>query len=312
MDKRIKVESIFGHMDQPEQDDGLLYHYCSMNTLVSIVENQCVWFSDLNYMNDPSEIFLKNINFPGILLDTYQKEPFDFEFEHNGVKNSFEDYLTPSIIENTLMKGGQHNNSLFAFCLSDKCNDLSQWRLYGDNGKGVCLGFKKAKIEKFIKENEGFRLCKVEYFNNPNDLVNKIAKTILEKIKTMYDNNDFEGLNQYRLGYLRDLVNEWAKYKVSDYSLESETRIIYKLKTSIISNINASQLSADDKKINYRLKDNNLTAYIPIKLENLGLETISLGPINYNSKYMINLLLGKNNIDIKNYKIYKSNIPYRD
>ena len=73
MDIRIKVESIFGHMDQPEQDDGLLYHYCSMNTLVSIVENQCVWFSDLNYMNDPSEIFLKNIK-GNILGNTFNAQ----------------------------------------------------------------------------------------------------------------------------------------------------------------------------------------------------------------------------------------------
>ena len=298
-------------MESPRQDDDLLYHYCSMESFVSILKHKQIWFGNLNSMNDPSEMFLKEYNFPRILLAEYSKKQFPFEQDFNGCKNNMQEYLLPSQMEHAIMQGGKHTNSLFAFCLSEIGNDLSQWRLYADNGRGVCLGFRKSEIEKFIGQEKEFQLQRVEYFDSPEEIVMKIAQVILEKIKSMYDAKMNLELNEYRIGYLHDLVNEWSKYKVKDYSSERETRIVCRKVTSVISNINALQLTEKDKEIEIRLRGNDLVTYVPVDLFTLGLESVALGPINHNNKDTINLLLAKHNIDIKAINIYKSTIPYR-
>lgn len=309
---KVKINFLFGVMDQPQADSDILYHYCSMDSFVNIIKNKSIWFGDLKSMNDPSEMFLRNVNFPAYILALYNKEPFEFVHEHNGYKNNMAEYLQPSQIEYSIMDGGKHSNSLFAFCLSNQCNDLSQWRLYGDNGCGVCLGFKKSTIEKFISNNDGFYLQSVQYFKSTKEVVEKIAKDILNNLKTMYENNQNEELEKYRLEYTHNLINEWPKYKVKDYSSENETRIVYKLKTSLMGNIDASKIAQEDKNIELRLKNNNLVEYVSVNLLDLGLESITLGPTNGNNKEAINLLLAKHDIDVKSSKIYKSTIPYRN
>lgn len=311
-EKTIKISFSFGVLDKPKHDDDLLYHYCSMDSFVNIIKNKCVWFGNLNSMNDPSEMALNNVNIPNQVFKAYQNNPFEFNHEHNGHVNTMKEYLYPSYMEQGIIGNGKYTNSLFAFCLSPQENELSQWRLYGDNGKGVCLGFSKTKIKEFIEKNDNIFMQEVEYSSSLEDVVNKIVENILRKIKTLSDAKDNEKLDEYRLEYVHDVVNEWPKYKVQDYSHEKEVRIIKKVKTSILANTDAIKLTDDDKKIEIRLRNNELITYIPINLEELGLTTISLGPTNNNRKEMINLLLAKSGIDVKAKRIYKSTIPYRN
>lgn len=56
--------------------------------------------------------------------------------------------------------------NIFAFCLSEEADLLSQWRGYADDGRGVCIGFKKEALELYLKtkvENNSITLNKVLY-----------------------------------------------------------------------------------------------------------------------------------------------------
>ena len=216
-------------------------------------------------------------------------------------------------MEYNMGRCGKYSNLLFAFCLSTKGNDLSQWRLYGDNGKGVCLGFKKSQIEKFIKEDKNYSFQQIEYFKTINEVVSSIAKEILLKIRDMYEQSKIEELKKYKFEFMHELSKIWSKYKVADYSSENEVRLVYKLNNNqIFVNVDSKSVKLEDvKDIDVRLRNGELSLFKEVPLEKLGLTSVTLGPLNNTIKDSINIFLAKNNVDILSNHIYKSNIPYR-
>ncbi len=146
-----------------------LYHYTSFSVLKSIVENKCLWFSDVKTTNDHTE-FKHGIE----------------KFEKSRFAN-FDESSGENFIWRTLLKGAESEYEFFkgAFvcCFSQylldeiccckksgtlHCDDckqkydniikdglLSQWRGYALNGNnsGCCIVFDKNKlIENFEKE----------------------------------------------------------------------------------------------------------------------------------------------------------------
>lgn len=312
MEPIINLQFSYGEFQTPTDSEDLLYHYCSMETLVSIIKNGKIRLGDLKSMNDPSEMKLQEINMANIIYNEYQKNPFEFDIGENGAHYGIKELLTPYQIEYKLGQCGKYSNLLFAFCLSGKCNDLSQWRLYGDNGKGVCLGFKKADMKKLIEANSNFSLEKIEYFKSINDVATNVANLVLDKIKNMYELKKFQELKQYRFDIIKELVHYWPKFKTCDYESEDETRLIFNLNNcQIFSNTTAIQQETI-KDVDVRVRNGELALFKEIPLNNLGLKTITLGPTNNTTKDGLNILLAKNGLNIGSENIFKSNIPYRN
>ena len=104
-----------------EDDQTILYHYCSPDTFLEIIRNKTVRFSDLNLLNDEEEgrygygIFIEAAN---RMLETEKPnliEDFDVEFVD-------------------LVDGAWHNIgyrlSSFLACFSTDGDSLGQWRAY--------------------------------------------------------------------------------------------------------------------------------------------------------------------------------------
>jgi len=94
-------------------DDKVLYHYTNSDSLINIIKSNKLKFSGVAGFNDANELRSKSTIFGKSLKNPYNKNRMN-------------------II-----------NNRFVFCLSKRQDDLNQWRLYGNDGKGVCLGFKK-------------------------------------------------------------------------------------------------------------------------------------------------------------------------
>lgn len=310
-----KLQFVFGEMSSPPRDDSLLYHYCSMDSFYNIIKSGKVRLGNLLMMNDPSEIFLSKICLPEYIYSLYKKNPFEFEFVWNDYVNDMGGYLQPSYTQSFISGNGQFSTLFHALCLSTKENDLSQWRLYGDNGKGICIGFKREEITAYAKNNSGFSINQIKYFNDPNEVVREIAKGVLNKIKELFDSNDYEQLAEYRFNYVNDFVAQWANYKIADYENESEMRLTHTIKTDcIIPNANALDVSKCGfiDNINISMSGNTIKTFLEIPIQSIGITSVTLGPCNdENDKMGLNLLFAKYGIDIKFNKIYKSFIPYR-
>lgn len=308
---KLKIEFSYGKYNAPVENSDLLYHYCSMDAFVNIVKSGKIRMGDLKSMNDPSELSLQNFNFGEIIYKQYLKDPFEFKVETEKQVIDMQTFLLPTLVNFNFGQCGRYSNLLFALCFSDKNDDLTQWRLYGDQGNGVCLGFKKSEIENFKKIDKNFTVKKIDYFSDIELKLIKIAKKILKKIKTLYQNEQYKDLEAYRYDLSSDLIEEWPAYKPDDYLLENETRLIYRLNNHRFFSNTTNIPKEDLTDIDVKIKDGELLLFKEIDLKTLGLSTITLGPLNKTTKDCMNVFLAKNNIDIRADKIYKSIKPYR-
>ena len=116
----------------------VLYHYCSVPTFYNIIKNKSIWLSDISKSNDSEELRWYLRSFKAILdkawnlyIEQRQKHGKNDDPEiigrlHDGILNAAE----------------QEQAKCWAFCLSEKEDDLGQWRGYADNGAGVAIGLR--------------------------------------------------------------------------------------------------------------------------------------------------------------------------
>ncbi|WP_313104190.1 DUF2971 domain-containing protein [Pseudescherichia vulneris] len=102
----------------------IVYHYCSNETFLSIMQNKKLWLSSIEHMND----FMEKKWFLNIFHEEISKRATDSAYQK----------MLDDIITN------QFHSKQFMCCLSKSGDILSQWRAYAEDGRGVCLGFNPA------------------------------------------------------------------------------------------------------------------------------------------------------------------------
>jgi hypothetical protein len=204
----------------------VFYHYTSFQSLFAILNSNSIQMSAISGMNDKSEMI-----FPDELLGNDTK-------------------LNSKKIEAM--------NRRFIMCFTDQRDHLNQWRLYGDNGAGVALGF-KYKTPKTFKHYLVFG--KVFYGHMLNLLMSCLIADIKKKLGCKFS---------FRRIYL------WKNFvKMEDYKEESETRLLQ---------FNRERTPKfKSKQSNFKVNSYGiLTPYVTFKLndENLPLELteVILGP----------------------------------
>ena len=127
----------------------VLYHYCSNDAFVSVVNSKSIWLSSLTLSNDSMEGRLVNATLRRVAardkLDVHSQERLQ---ESLGFAERFFDGL--------------------GFCLSEEGDLLSQWRGYADDARGVSIGFNKSYLDALAATSlgqsaAGFAVHKVEY-----------------------------------------------------------------------------------------------------------------------------------------------------
>ena len=126
-----------------------LYHYCSNDSFLKIVQSEKLRLSSLRLSNDSLE---------GKWLLTIIEQMLDqSDLSAQDKKRAM--YGFPHFIERTDGLG---------FCLSELRDQLSQWRGYADDANGVCIGFSKEAISElteniFKKKDSHLTLMKIIY-----------------------------------------------------------------------------------------------------------------------------------------------------
>lgn len=119
----------------------ILYHYCSTNTFLSIVSRKCLWFSDVNTMNDFGEMhwgydrFIEAANLVAEAVGTAFLDRVD-----------------------KVVHAAQLNILPMLCSLSTDGDVLSQWRAYAAEGRGVAIGFDSTLLTKLA-----VRIAPIEY-----------------------------------------------------------------------------------------------------------------------------------------------------
>lgn len=195
----------------------VIYQYYSLNTFDSIIKNKELWFSDIKKMNDTNEdkqvfIFLKQ-EFRKILKEIFEEEKKqkDYEIrqelleriEEVAKEKKFEKHLL-ELKKYSVKKDSEKLKNLkkkrnkigtlmllknikkddkFISCFSKKGDLLGQWRSYGDDGKGIAIGYRLDKLNNILCNINKikFDIDKIEYLDDNIDL-NKIFRAF-EKYK---------------------------------------------------------------------------------------------------------------------------------
>ena len=268
---KYNLELNFGNLPEPpKSNDSIFYHYCSMKSLEAILRTKTMRLYDLQSMNDPSELYVRSVNFSELISDIYRKNPFEFKYKCNGFEGNLISYLKPLDIKFRFSGGEQFNTLSFALCLSKQGDSLSQWRLYADNGNGVCLGFSRYALEEYTKSHADALWQKVEYVPNLRTFCIDTANEILNNIKKMYESGENAKLLEYQTTMFDQIFNEASKYKINNYSEEDEYRLVIQKSSSLIlPNVEVGFIDKEnfvDNSMDFDVKENKIRAFKNIHL----------------------------------------------
>lgn len=311
---KMGLKFVFGEIPSPPKNTDLAYHYCSMSTLNRILESGEIRLYDVTSMNDTSEMGLAYCNWNKIILNCYQEDPFDFQYTLNGVTGDIRTFLLPLEI-NSKITGNLSNQMFHALCLSTNGNSLTQWRLYGDNGRGVCLGFSRQKLQELVQQNNS--ACyyhEIQYFEDVEEKRKDLARNILKRIRGLHDSNDSSSLLEYRDNILSEIHAWCVGYKQDCYEDEHEVRLVKRIDTEIIlPNASISQLRQSDilEKVGVDIINGSIRTYQTTSLNELPLASITFGPQNFVARQNVQLLLASHTPVQNDVAIYQSRLPYK-
>ena len=173
-----KIETEILNLIFERKIQGTVSHYTTIDAVLNILPSNIIRLTSLVGLNDNSEL-----NFSDL---TDIKEPF----HHKRI-----DYY----------------NSRFILSLSQQVDDLNQWRLYGDDGKGTSLDF--TYNPNYERTLNTFELRKIFYGNELILALRKIKTVIQFYIKnSIFITQEFERQRNF--------------FKDPIYSSESEVRLL--------------------------------------------------------------------------------------
>lgn len=145
----------------------LVYHYTTAEGLKGIIENHCVWATNVNFLNDISE-YHHGVNVIREEIEKYEVEPeklLTAKIEPTAVARWNAKGL---IISNVQQKLKEADYSLWTFVTSffdstatltkatlpDAGDILEQWRAYSRDAAGFSIGFDKFALEKHLSGSD--------------------------------------------------------------------------------------------------------------------------------------------------------------
>lgn len=180
-----------------------MYHYTSLESLCSIVENQEFWLGDTRQMNDYNEA-LERLN----ILNSLLNEDADLRDDPQ-----CRDVIL-SINRNTLLK-----TPIYVACFTKLADDAAQWERYANNAAGVAIEFDVAKFERAMQFNSQMLRC-ITYIQG--DVVKEeIAHSDMYRQAKEYILSDNKGKNPF---YAITVASYALWFKNKGFEQENEIR----------------------------------------------------------------------------------------
>lgn len=269
--------------------DPLLYHYTDLVSAQAITASQAFRLSEFTAMNDPSEFEFAKGELDK-LLDR-NLPPLDI-VSHYALAHAFDELEAAT----RLLLGS----------FTTRSDDLTQWRLYGDNGQGCVLGLDAA----YLEFDAGVRVCRVLY---EPEMVAAALKSMLTVLQEQWeeDKQDFHTLQDFA----RHIVMDLFTIKHPSYADEREVRISRMVNRSggiyFDPGGNArGNLHVPPNEVQTRRGRHGDVAYINLPLNlsgNSAITCIGFGPCVDDQTYKAT----KAKFEDANITVWRSTLPYR-
>lgn len=186
-----------------------VYHYTNGSALKSIIENQELWLSERNYMNDVQD-------------EQYIKSLVDKKIYHKSL------FIEPVIEDNFLKQDPQ-----YVFSTSSENDLIHQWAYYGKNDS-YCIEFETIELIKYIAKYS-FQ-GDYHFYGNviyDKDIVDQIIDKIVLKFEDAIKNNLAESpsidekvmysFSKQMYQYFYYCIKQYGNYCEKEYRLLIQT-----------------------------------------------------------------------------------------
>ena len=308
----------------------VLYHYCSLPTFKNILDNKSIWLSDIRKSNDSLELKWIMGQCQLYMLKSWTDYVAAVQKERGMDIVSHEHFeMFQKLYDLAKDYDAEDDTKNWVFCLSEKADDLGQWRGYADDGKGIAIGFNSAFLRKVniigdsIRDTAvDFNFSKVHY--STKDVDKLFYNTVgLSKITVNSAPDDVIALMKRAVVYSYIYA---PQYKNQNFKDEKEWRIVYSMFLSNLEkgerpgipkekNVLADEITLDQYA--FIQKDNTLVSHLELGLPQIkqAVHSITIGPKAKISRtdlklYLISIGL-LDNFDDQSIKIHRSLISYR-
>lgn len=310
-------------MNKDRQDiqpivNSCIFHYTNVATLIGMLKNASTenafmtfWASHISYMNDPEE---KKYGMKKIweVLSTVEDE-LDIPSEQR-IKN-----LEQKELDKFIKILSTDENSVintYAISFSESYDYLPMWKMYGQDGNGICLGFDETILNKYLKENHMGEIVPVRYGIGEDISDIQQAQKDMEDweslIKKAYKNN----YDYYSKAFERKSTNPDKDKTIALYTYVTLLATIPQyIKNPAYEYEKECRLCCGELRqtVHFRNQNGLLLPYLEIKLPLNALKIITTGPTTDSERQMISIvkLLKEKYDNWENITYYSSDIPYR-
>ncbi len=199
----------------------MFYHYCKADTSLKIIETKCLWLTNLTKSNDEDEVKRTFVNLWSKIKDELMNNNYDIPDVDSLIE------LIDRQIKTEVFMSIDGYETPYGVCFSDNRDLFQNWKEYGDEGKGLALGFSEQIFNAIKKQHPhpssnfenaiGWEQTIYDY----NDvIVQQMIKMIVEILKA--PSNPFRWLD------VRTTLKHYSAFiKNPTFKDERETRIVY-------------------------------------------------------------------------------------
>lgn len=287
--------------------DGTIYHYCSLDTLINIFKNKTFRLSDVNRLNDKKETKALMSIIKQRIIEKILKVVSGGYLIYGMSNENAVKYIVDIAINQLQLKS---NSMLYVGCFSGEDDLLSQWISYGDNGKGVAIGFNIDYFNFISNSYDQFQFNKVRYIDiDIDDLVLENNSTLIfDQIYSAMEKGSLydiltnpNGSNIFDKWDRDSIFKNFIFDKHVSFKSEDEYRLVFNSQTTKESYF--EEFTKNDFKelfpnsIQFKSIGNNIISYVDLLINefsgdgNILLNKVVLGPNCNANKDDIILLL---------------------
>ena len=307
----------------------VVYHYCSVETFYHIISNHTLRLSDIEKSND----FMEKKWATRQCLNYIEQNISSPYYPCSAAPT-----LAEQLLEEMKRQFAEYNTMILAACFSSRRDLLSQWRGYGDNGYGVCIGVSSGtEFKAAFKRAETFL-----HFSNgmlPSGLVFhsiKYSTKFLEEISMNLFCSCLRHSDVSIPEAARDLVHliypALPFFKSAAFSEEAEWRCVYypelpappyvtdTFDEQKFQHLLSAQLVEKEfdhfrmLPLAYRLRKHNLVPYRDMSFDASHepfIRSVTIGPKCDLDRETVKLFLEQSGIHLDMSDIYLSDVSYR-
>jgi len=238
-----------------------LYHYTTPEGLIGIIRDNCLWATDVFYVNDSDELIggvrLAHKQLGMIrrsMTDAQQAERIDW------------------LLHDTRDIGTAKFKTAFVCSLSDQGDLLSQWRAYCRRG-GFAIGFPAQQLREKV-EAQQFTLQQCIYDGTEQE---KAVREVLENVAVPWIRTDPSPVSQdsqrFKVSgnFVFEIIRTASRFKHPSFAEEREWRIV-----------SPPEKRLDPQEWHFRAKDGLIVPYtkvhLPEGLDFWGKVRVIVGP----------------------------------